>query len=520
MQVPAPDAALQTGIPTASGVPARVVAGNLSLVPLGALLQATVTTVTPRDATLTVNGQTLTVRPPPGVQLQPGAVLLVRIPPGAPNAPNPTLELSTPNAAQGQQAATGAGKTATATPDVVGRAAGSVATPSARTTADPAKGATTPGAPRLAVVDVLSALPDGRVRVQIDGEEQIAAAAQPLASGGRYVLQVERTPTGLALKPPPESPNLPTEVATAILRAPAPSLPATLKPLQAELATLTTPQPDGTNQPVPVAVRDAASAVRDTLSTFLPTDSRPPDAKELRQLVENGGLHYEAKLARLADPEATPARSEAPKTEAPGANAREAASGSSVAVAAKGTVGADLKGDLLRLLQTVQDLGGAVQAPAAQTALHGIEAQQATNTLAQANATPYFLQIPFPDGGELRTLSLSLEPQHRPDQPDAERAGRFRMFMHVPLSDLGETWIDAGLAGEKFRATIYLDRAAVRDRVRAALPELRTELTTDGFSEVLLDVRDSDDLPSRHRREAGAMQAGRPGTVSVLDVRV
>jgi hypothetical protein len=33
--------------------------------------------------------------------------------------------------------------------------------------------------------------------------------------------------------------------------------------------------------------------------------------------------------------------------------------------------------------------------------------------------------------------------------------------MHVPLTDLGETWIDAGLAGDKFRATIYLDRAAL-----------------------------------------------------------
>jgi hypothetical protein len=487
MQVPGLDAALQTGIPTASGVPARVLGGNLALIPLGSLLQATVTTVTPRDATLSVNGQTLTVRTPPGVQLQPGAALFVRVPPGAPNAPNPTLELSPANAARGQQAASGTARLAAALP----------------------------GAPRPAVVDVLSALPDGRVRVQIDGEEQLAASSQPLTPGNRYVLQVQPTPTGLALKPLPDSPNLPTDVATAILRSPAASLPAALRPLQAELATLTTPQTTGGNQPVPAAVRDAASAVRDTLNTFLPTDPRPPGAKELQQLVENGGLHYEAKLARLADPEAAPAQSAAP-----GDNTREAASGSSGAGAAKDTVGADLKGDLLRLLQTVQDLGATSSAPAAQATLQGIEAQQATNTLAQANATPYLLQIPFPDGTELRTLSLSLEPQNRPDQPDAEQAGRFRMFMHVPLSDLGETWIDAGLAGDKFRATIYLDRTAVRDRVRAALPDLSTELKGDGFSEVLLDVRASEELPARHRQQAGAMQAGRPNTVSVLDVRV
>jgi hypothetical protein len=386
-------------------------------------------------------------------------------------------------------------------------------------------------------VDVLNPLPDGRIRVRIDGEEQLATASQPLASGGRYVLQVERTPTGLTLKPPPDSPNLSAEVATAILRNPAPSLPAALKPLQAELAnltTLTSPEP-GKPTAVPVAVRDAAAAVRDTLNSFLPTDARPPDAKELQRLVENGGLHYEAKLARAADPQAAPSEKAVPasKQDAPTTQTRdstptaertprEAASSSSTATStpAGREISPDLKGDLLRLLQTVQDLGGATQTPAAQTALHGIEAQQAANTLAQANATPYFLQIPFPDGGELRTLSLSLEPQNRPDQPDAEQAGRFRMFMHVPLSDLGETWIDAGLAGDKFRATIYLDRAAVRDRVRTALPELQSELQSDGFSEVLLTVRSSEELPARNRREAGAVQAGRPGTVSVLDVRV
>jgi hypothetical protein len=129
------------------------------------------------------------------------------------------------------------------------------------------------------------------------------------------------------------------------------------------------------------------------------------------------------------------------------------------------------------------------------------------------------VQVPFPDGGEWRTLHLSLEPQNQPGRPDAERAGRFRVFMHVPLNDLGETWIDAGLAGDQFRATIYLDRAPVRDRVRAALPELATELRTDGFSEVLLDVRAAADLPDRHRREAAALQTGRPESVSVLDVR-
>jgi hypothetical protein len=54
--------------------------------------------------------------------------------------------------------------------------------------------------------------------------------------------------------------------------------------------------------------------------------------------------------------------------------------------------------------------------------------------------------------------------------------------MHVPLSELGETWIDAGVSEARFRAAIYLDRADVRDRVSAALPELQAELGRGGFA--------------------------------------
>lgn len=532
MQLPPLDSVTVTAVPTGGGITARVVSGKLASVPVGALLEATVTTVSPREVTLTVQGVPLTIRPPTGLQLQPGATLVVRVPPGAPNTPTPMLELALPappTPTPGQSAPAAAQRV----PETVARAttdqgavASRAATPQKAEDAAPPP----PAAPRLAVVDVQNRLPDGRVRVQIDGQEQVATTAEPLTTGGRYVLQVARTPAGLVLKAPPDSPALQTEVATAVLRQPAPALPAALKPLQAELTALANP-PKG-EPPVPVAVREAAVAVSETLRTILPNESRPPDATQLRQLVENGGLHYEAKLARLvAEPETAPdgndpaptANSAKPTiTERPvrdaGPAPREAALPGGPATATR-ELAPDLKGDLLRLLQSVQDLGGAARVPAAAAALQGIESQQAANTLAQASGTPYFLQVPFPDGSDWKTLHLALEPQNQPDQPDAEHAGRFRVFMHVPLNDLGETWIDAGLAGERFRATIYLDRAAVRERVQAALPELQNELRADGFSEVLLDVRSSGELPERRRREAGAMQAGRPESTSVLDVR-
>jgi hypothetical protein len=539
------------------------VAGNLASLPLGSLLQATVTSTTPREAVLNVNGLALTVRTPTGAQLQAGAVFLVRVPPGNANTTAPTLELGVP-ASAAQSAAAGspivpgsAGPVLAPLPNNVGQTANTTATTASQPTTagvKPERSIVTTTQPAL--VDVLGSLSDGRVRVNIDGQEQIATSTEPLAPGGRYVLQVESTPAGLTLKPPPDSPTLPHQVATAVLRTPAPDIGATLKPLQTELAALTAPpsnKSDASAPAVPATVRNAAIAVSNTLQTLFPSDPNPPNATQLQRLVEDGGLHFEAKLARLVgDPEnpapaqqstasnaGTPVRTALTATgaDSPSPNAptdRQTANNEPTAAntvpdkpapdpqtqATARTAPVDLKGDLLRLLQAVNDLGGAAQAPAAAAALHGIEAQQAANALAQANGAPYFLQVPFPDGGQWRTLRLSLEPQNQPDQPDAERAGRFRVFMHVPLTDLGETWIDAGLAGDKFRATIYLDRPAVRDRVRAALPDLQSELKADGFSEVLLNVRASSELPPGQRRAAGAVQAGRPDSVSVLDVRV
>lgn len=504
MQVnPTADVLALTTQPTAAAN-VRVVAGNLAAVPLGALLQAVVTQVTPREAVLTVNGEALTVRPPTG--LQTGEVLLARVPKGA----NGALELSAPPP---------------------------VSVPKPQVAVQPAQ---------VKVVDVLATLPDGRVAVRIDGEEQVATPAEPLAPGSRLLLEVARTPAGVTLRAPAESAALPADVATAIIRAtPTADLATALKPLQAELATLTTAQPAKGETAVPPAVREAATTVQETLRALVPDEPRPLAATELQQLVENGGIHFEAKLARLvAEPEAVSTASVAaepvsdlePGAEVPltarteparvTADSKADPKPTSSSAAAQLTparvtaeLSGDLKGDLLRLLQTAQELGVVSQVPAARAALDGIEARQASQVLAEATATPYTLQIPFPDAGAWRTLHLSVEREVPSLTADPDRASRFRMLMHVPLSELGDTWIDAGLSGGSFRASIYLDRPAVRERVSAAIPELRAELRNDGFGEVLLDVRPTEALPAAARAQSAAMTAGRPASTSVLDVR-
>lgn len=507
-------------------VPLRVLSGPLTAVPVGELVRATVTQATPKGATLTVNGQSVTVAPSPA--LTPGAAVVVRLPAAA----APVLELvgpappptqSTPAAVRvlaGDLSAVPTGQPLRATVTQAGQdsavltvngqrltvgtptplapgAAVVVRLPTAAApvlelvgsapapppqTAAPARPASSP----VALVDVRAAAPDGRFFVTIDGQPATAASDQALVPGGRYALRVEVTPSGLVLRPPAEVPDAPDVAAAAVLRAAKPpDLGAAVAPLLKELAELRPP-----TAPTPPTVREAAAAVQEVVRSFLPPDGKPPDAKQLQALVEDGGLHFEAKLARLAD-------GDAPDPQAASAAATT-----------------DLKGALLRLLQAARDAGAAV--PAAAAALESVETQQAANALAQPTGGPYFLQVPFPDDGRWKTLALAIE-RDRAAQADADGPPTgARVMVHVPLSRLGETWVEAGVSGGRFRAVVYLDAPADRARVRAELPDLRTALLGDGFADVLLDVRPPSDLPAARR---AAVKAGRPTEVPVLDVR-
>jgi hypothetical protein len=308
----------------------------------------------------------------------------------------------------------------------------------------------------------------------------------------------------------PESPQLPTTVATTILRTDKPPpLGDTLPSLVKELAQFTTPTPIApkpnpvtadnatgeVQQPTPPAdpqVRAAAADVREVAVKFLPTPDQPPTAERLKMLVEDGGTHFEAKLARSADPN-TPDR---PAPPAPHT---------------------DLKSGLLTLARSVTDLAAAF--PAAAATLDGIERQQAVNVFSQQNGGMAVFQIPFPDGPHWRTLGLGIEPDRGGERDADGRATGFRVMMHVPLTALGETWIDASAESQRLRAVLYVSDPAARERVRAELPELRNELQAGGFVEVSLDVRPAGDLTDTQRRKANAIREGVPEGGGLLDVR-
>ena len=212
----------------------------------------------------------------------------------------------------------------------------------------------------------------------------------------------------------------------------------------------------------------------------------PPSAGQIRAAVEDGGQHYEAKLGREASGET---RATADRTP-------------------------DLKGGLLRLFQALPTLAHA-QFPVAQRTLESIEAQQAQNVFAQETGGAYVYQVPYIDGGRWQTLNLALEPEYETDEQGEKQPKAFRMMMQVPLSDLGETWIEAGLHDDRLFAVVYVQSQAVLDRLAPELPALKAELLTGGFREALLDVRPLADWPERVKKRATI----RPESGSIVDAR-
>lgn len=365
--------------------------------------------------------------------------------------------------------------------------------------------------PQLSVVEVLPPTRSGVPQVRVDGRSPAPAeSSEPLTPGTKLIAQVVRTSQGVRIIPVPvaDTPQLMAAVSSAVLKQARPVpigevLPKLVKELDtaSQVAARTTPpaaRPAGQTGPprsgeILAAARPTIAAatadLREAVRNILPDALRPPSAAELKSLVEDGGQKYEGKLARQAD-------------------------------GGEGPSPTDLKGALLKLFEAVPAVAHA-QYPAAKAALDGIEHQQAANVLAQQTGGPLVLQVPFPDGPHWRTLHLAVEPEQTPDggDPADGRAPPFRMLMHVPLSDLGDTWIDAGLSGDQFRAVLYLETAGVRDRVRGELPGLQTDLRQSGFTEVLLDVRPTTDLTDRQRQRGAAMSAGVPISTSVIDAR-
>lgn len=513
----------------------RVTTGDVSQIQTGVIVAASVVRTNARESVLDIGGRSFTVEAP--FTLLAGDVLSVRVNGGK---QPPTLDLLGPPVRQVVRSDT----------------------PPLPTTSAQAS-----------IIDVLSQEAGGQVRVTIDGEPAIATSDQPLAPGGRYVAQVERGPNAIVIRLLPESPQLPTTVATAILRATPPTqFGDTIQPLlqELELAITNTVAPHATKLELPSGalqrsavqarydvppptepatttagvashaavtnptVRAAAIEVRTALQSVLPPPGEPPSAEVIHALVQDGGQQYEAKLTHLTKQAiATHQKSvevnTTPDTSQPSEPKSETVNRADNGTSVRNDPAArrepsdsiqpkhDLKGGLLNLLRAVSNLSA--EFPVAGTMLNGIERQQAVNVMAAQDGGPFVIQVPFPDGQQWRTASMGVEPDRSGTRDESGRPSAFRVMMHVPLSELGDTWIDAGADGPRLRATLFLTDAHARDRVRPELADLRQELQAAGFTDVLLDVRTAAQLTDQQRRKVNAIRSVAPESGGLLDVR-
>lgn len=404
-------------------------------------------------------------------QLQPGQQVLIRLPGPGPrtpfsagagsadeaDAPDPTLPQTRTSSESGTTS-----RPVTADRGVVARLLDLAQGVPTRTLA--------PAQPAVVVAEgVRLPTPDGRQTVQIAGREVTLPTAEPIAVGARTVVRIESTPEGVTLRPvqPNEIPQ--SRIAEAVLNAlpQRPEVGSTLQTLLRNLSDL----PAANNTP-------EVAQLKTLLAELIPSPTQAPTAAQLAKIVREGGLQYETRLAKLSD-------------DTPRDQVRDVAR-------------SDLKGQLLRLLHATAGKGPSDPTqplPAAKQVLDAIEIQQTINTLAMTNGGTFQMHLPLAGAAQWMTMQFAVQPDLLASGGDGaatpgEYASRgFNLLMHVDLTDLGETWIDARVTGKNLSAVLYLESASGRDLARGQAGELKSALREAGFESILVDVRSTAELP-------------------------
>jgi hypothetical protein len=233
--------------------------------------------------------------------------------------------------------------------------------------------------------------------------------------------------------------------------------------------------------------------LRESLVTLL-VKGTPPTPENLKSLARDGGLFYEAKLFNAAS------------------NQRE-----QVLYIADH----DLKGLLLAALEEAKTRPfstGLQNALSAQ--LDNLEAQQATNMLAQLSGGVIQLQIPFFDGARFSTVALAVESDGR--QPEGKRGKKGRgysvLFM-LDLENFGRTRIDAHVSTKEIRAILFVDEERSLQLIRQELPGFRQTLIALGYESVALAAKPLRDLPLDKQEKFAALSVGAPSAVHLLDFK-
>jgi hypothetical protein len=332
---------------------------------------------------------------------------------------------------------------------------------------------------------VLQLLPGDRLLLELGGRQVEANSLSGLTAGQQLRLSVEQLQPQLLLHITEVVPTIEAEAAK-LLRSHLPAH-ADAGELLEQLASLI----DIKSASPPIGT--ALIKLRQTIETLL-SDGAPPSADSLKNLLQNGGIYYEAKLLHAVkeDPQ----------------RFREIADG-------------DLKGLLLSALkEDGADFSSAAFRNAISAQLNNLETQQAVNLLAQLDGGTFQFQIPFFTGTGFSTAALSVESDGKGTaNPQDKKSGGYNLLFLLDLENFGRTRIDAHVTEKGLRVIFYVDRESSIALLRQELPSFRETLWAMGYHEVLLAAKPLKDIPAEKRQKFDAIAVGAPTSIHLLDMK-
>ena len=333
----------------------------------------------------------------------------------------------------------------------------------------------------------------GAYLIRVGGTLIEASTAESFSIGSKVLARLESTAQGTVLTVDPPDQVSPGEIASAILRDMSPRQPFgdVLQQLNQAIPRLLA---SATGDPVATTNLEV---LQSSLERILGPTQSSPEPEHLAQFVQDGGLHYEAKLGRLSGNEAVPQQ------------VKQMAAG-------------DLKGQLLNVLATMKGIsaGDSETHPIelVRQAVSEIETQQALNLVAKSEGEPYQIQVPLATQGTNSTLQLSIDPDTSGQSSSHSQSNDFNLMMHLDFTELGDTWVDARIAGQNVRAVLYVESEPGRQAARADLSTLNQSLQELGFGNIMLDVRSTSEMPTGSAAARfNALDAGMPASISLID---
>ena len=392
--------------------------------------------------------------------------------------------------------------------------------------------------------EVVGELPGGSVILNIEGARLEAEAQEKLPLGRTFSARVEQLRPQVVLhvlsdgepRAGGDSVERLQAEATRLVRATISHRTASADSLN----TLSQELDAFVEHPSPEVVPSSITKLHTLLKTLLP-EHAPPTAEQLAAFVRDGGLHYEAKLLRLA--ESTPqAFSQVAEEDLKGlllqalrdltkGSEKTQVAESRLAGTAIATDGQEHETVVSLLTKTLLGKEANTVLPPAQdiTAslvhhLEHIESQQAINFLAQTKGEPYQLQIPLFTGQGMTTAFLSIESEGRGNQGkgklgNGKKGKGYNILFMLDLDGFGQTRIEARIGEKSLRVAFYVDQNHSIALLQSELAEFRETLRSLGYEEVLLSAQSLGRLAPEKREKFEALAVGVPASVHLLDVK-